>query len=155
MKRFLFYVSTIVIIIFLEIVFSKFSVFGLLFVIFIGLYRGSNSGCTAGFFIGLIEGVFSVTTFGVLSFSYSIVGYLSGRIPRRMDEENPVAQISVVFLGVIAAQIINLIIEVIFSGIPGVFSLFGLIFSVVLAPVLFFIFRKWWLLWFDRLEVER
>ena len=155
MKKLLFYFTTVIIIIFLEILFSKFSVFGLFFIIFIGLYRGSYSGCTVGFFIGIIDGVFFATTFGTLSFSYSIIGYLAGRLPKRIDEENPLAQISIVFLGVIVSQVINLIIEVIFTGIPGIFSIAWLIVPVIISPVFFLIFKKWWLFWFDRLDVER
>ena len=155
MKKLLFYFTTVIIIIFLEILFSKFSVFGLFFIIFIGLYRGSYSGCTVGFFIGLIEGVFFATTFGTLSFSYSIIGYLSGRLPKRIDEENPLAQISIVFLGVIVSQVINLIIEVLFTGIPGIFSITWLIVPVIISPVFFLIFKKWWLFWFNRLDVDR
>ncbi|MDO8734957.1 MAG: rod shape-determining protein MreD [Elusimicrobiota bacterium] len=155
MKKFLFYFITVVIIIFLEILFSKFSVFGLFFIIFIGLYRGSYSGCTVGFFIGLIEGVFFAATFGTLSFSYSIIGYLSGRLPKRIDEENPLAQISIVFLGAVVSQSINLIIEVLFTGIPGIFSITWIIVPVIISPVFFLIFKKWWLFWFNRLDVER
>ena len=155
MKKILFYFTTVIIIIFFEIIFSKFSVFGLLFIIFIGLYRGSYSGCTAGFVIGIIEGVFSTTTFGVLSFSYSIVGYLAGRIPKRMDEENPIAQISVALLGVVISQVISLIIEVLFTGIPGIFSLGWVFIPAILTPMFFLIFKKWWFLWFDKLNVER
>lgn len=129
--------------------------FGLLFIIFIGLYRGSYSGCTAGFVIGIIEGVFSATTFGVLGFSYSIVGYLTGRIPKRMDEENPIAQISVALLGVVISQVINLIIEVLFTGIPGIFSLGWVFIPVIFTPMFFLIFKKWWFLWFDKLNVDR
>ncbi|MBI5572930.1 MAG: rod shape-determining protein MreD [Elusimicrobia bacterium] len=155
MKKFLFYFITVVIIIFLEFLFSKFSVFGLFFIIFIGLYRGSYAGCTVGFFIGIIEGVFFAATFGVLSFSYSIIGYLSGRLPKRIDEENPFAQISIVFFGVVVANIINLIIEVLFTGIPGFFLILWLIVPVIISPVFFLIFKKWWLFWFDRLDVGR
>ncbi|HAX62020.1 MAG TPA: rod shape-determining protein MreD [Elusimicrobia bacterium] len=155
MKKFLFYFTSIVIIIFLEILFSKFSVFGIFFIIFIGLYRGSYSGCTVGFFIGLIEGVFFATTFGALSFSYSIIGYLSGRLPKRIDEENPLAQISIIFFGVVISDSINIIIEVLFTGIPGIFSIIWLIIPVIISPVFFLIFKKWWMLWFNRLDVER
>lgn len=155
MKKFLFYFITVVIIIFLEILFSKFSVFGLFFIIFIGLYRGSYAGCTVGFFIGFIEGVFFATTFGVLSFSYTIIGYLSGRIPKRIDEENPFTQISIVFLGIVVSNIINLIIEVLFTGVPGIFSILWLIVPVIVSPIFFLIFKRWWLFWFNRLDVER
>lgn len=155
MKKFLFYSGTVAIIIFFEILFSKFSVFGLLFIIFIGLYRGSYAGCTVGFFIGLIEGVFFTATFGVLSFSYSIIGYLSGRLPKRVDEENPLAQIFIVFGGVVVAGGINLIIEVLFTGIPGIFSISWIIIPIIISPVFFFIFKKWWFFWFKRLDVDR
>ena len=158
MKKILFYLTSVIIIIFVEILFSKISIFGLFFIIFIGLYRGSYPGCTVGFFIGLIDGVFFAATFGTLSFSYSIIGYLAGRIPKRIDEENPFNQISVIFFGVVVASIINSIIEVIFTGIAGIFSIASItwrIVPVIISPVFFLIFKKWWLLWFDRLDVER
>ncbi|MFH0947598.1 MAG: rod shape-determining protein MreD [Elusimicrobiota bacterium] len=158
MKKLLFYFTSVIIIIFFETLFSiqhSGTLFGLFFIIFIGLYKGSYTGCTLGFFIGLIEGVFSVTTFGTLSFSYSIIGYLAGRIPKRIDEENLFAQISIVFIGVVVYKIINLIIEVLFTGIPGIFSFGWLIIPVFFTPVFFLFFKKWWLFWFNRLNVDR
>ena len=161
MKKFLFYFTSVIIIIFFEILFSiphSGTVFGLFFIIFIGLYRGPYSGCTVGFFIGIIDGVFFAATFGTLSFSYSIIGYLSGRLPKRIDEENPFAQIFIVFLGVAVSNIISLIIEVLFTGIPGIFSIASitwLIIPAIISPAFFLIFKKWWLFWFDRLDVER
>jgi rod shape-determining protein MreD len=155
MRKFLFYFTTIIIIIFFEILFPVFSIFSLLFVAFIGLYKGSASGCTVGFFIGLVEGVFSASSFGVGSFSYSIVGYLIGRLSRRIDEDYSLVQISIVFLGVILSKVVSSIIEMLFTGLAGVFNLNWTIILVVLAPIFFIIFKKWWFLWFKRFGVER
>ncbi|MFH1540640.1 MAG: rod shape-determining protein MreD [Elusimicrobiota bacterium] len=158
MKKILFYFTTVAIIIFFESLFSILHseiLFGLFFTIFIGLYRGSRTGCTVGFFVGLIEGVFSATTFGVFSFSYSIIGYLSGCLPKRIDEENQFTQILIVFLGVIISKIVNSVIEVLLIGIPGTFSFRWIIIFIIFTPLFFLIFKKWWLLWFDNLDVER
>jgi rod shape-determining protein MreD len=154
MRKFIFYFTTLVILIFLEILFSKFSLFGIFFIIFIGLYRGSSSGCSVGFFIGLIEGVFSASSFGVSSFSYSITGYLAGRLPRRIDEGNSLAQIMVVFFGVILTKVINVIIEMIFTGIQGSLYFDWTAIFILAVPLFFSVFRKWWKLWFIKLDVD-
>ncbi|MBN1384960.1 MAG: rod shape-determining protein MreD [Elusimicrobia bacterium] len=155
MKRLLFYFISIIIIIFFEIIISKFSLFGIFFIIFIGLYRGTSAGCTVGFFIGLLEGIFSATSFGISSFSYSIIGYFAGRLPKRVDEENIFAQIIVVLLGVSLAKAINIILEMIFIGIRGSFY-FGLEFvAIILVPLFFKLFKIWWNVWFKQLDVER
>lgn len=138
-----------------EILFLKYSLIELIFIIFIGLYRGSATGSSVGFFMGLADGVFSTTAFGVSSFSYAITGYLAGRIPRRIDEENPLAQISIVFFGVIAAKTIGIIIEMIFTGNRSMFYIWWTAIFVVLAPMFFWIFKKWWIYWFRKLEVDR
>ncbi|MDD5687320.1 MAG: rod shape-determining protein MreD [Elusimicrobia bacterium] len=155
MKKPLFYFTSIIIIIISEILLSKFSFIGLIFIVFVGLYRGASVGCSVGFFIGLLEGVFSTTSFGVGSFSYSIVGYLAGHISRRIDEENPLAQIIIVFLTIILNWVISSIIETLFTGIQGLFYLDWKIVFVVLSPLYFWILKKWWFFWFKKLEVER
>ena len=58
-------------------------------------------------------------------------------------------------VGMVIFQIINLTVEVIFTGVPGFFSISWLIVPVFFTPIFFLIFKKWWLLWFDRLDVER
>ena len=155
MKKFIFYFVTLIIIIFLEIALSKFSLFGIFFVIFIGMHRGSSAGATFGFFTGLIEGVFSATSFGVCSFSYSLTGYLAGRLPERIDEGNPLVQIIIIFSGVILAKAVNIIMEMIFTGTRSSFYNVLTIVFVLFAPLFFKVFKFWWHLWFKKLEVER
>lgn len=155
MKRLLFYFISIVIIIFFEIILPKFSLFGIFFIIFIGLYRGASAGCTVGFIIGLFEGVFSATSFGVNSFSYSIVGYFAGRLPKRIDEGNILAQIIVVLVGVGLAKIINMIIEMIFIGLRGSFYLGIDFIGIILVPLFFRAFKMWWAVWFKYIDVDR
>ncbi|MEW6557636.1 MAG: rod shape-determining protein MreD [Elusimicrobiota bacterium] len=169
MKKFVFYVVSIVILIFGEILVSKFSVLGLLFVIFTGLYRGSATGSTVGFVIGIIEGVFFTTSFGVLSFCYAIIGYLAGRIPKRIDENNTIVIVALAFLAAIISKIISLVVEMIFSpsilnvfpgraGFTGTVGTIGFNWTViflVFTPVFFWVFKKWYLVWFRKLDVER
>ena len=158
MKKLLFYFTSIVLIIFFESIFPVQhcgTMLGIFFIIFIGLYNGSYAGCGVGFFIGIIDGVFSATTLGVCSFSYSIVGYLAGRLPKRIDENKPVTQIVVVLLGETISKAINLIIEVLFTGTYGIPSFGWHIITTILTPLFFLVFKKWWLLWFGRLDVER
>ena len=155
MKKILFYLTSIIIIIFLEILFSRISVLGLIFVIFIGLYRGSASGCSIGFIIGLVDGIFSASTFGIFSFSYAVIGYVAGRIAKRIDEENPLAQIIIVFLGILLNKVVSMILEMIFTANKGLFYIGWTTIFIVLTPLFFVIFKKWWFKWFKRLNVER
>ncbi|OGS33851.1 MAG: rod shape-determining protein MreD [Elusimicrobia bacterium RIFOXYC2_FULL_34_12] len=155
MKKIFFYFVSISVIIFSGILFSNTSLLGLIFIIFIGLYRGSATGSTIGFFLGLTDGIFASSTFGVLSFSYAVVGYVTGRLPGRIDEENPLAQIIIVFIGVIFSKIISIILEMIFTGNKGILGIGWEFIFVIFVPLFFTIFKKWWLLWFEKLTVER
>ena len=155
MKKLLFYFVTITIIVFFEFLIPRFSFLGLFFIVFVGLYRGSSAGCTIGFITGVVEGVFSIASLGISSFTYSLIGYLVGYIPLRIDETNPVIQILILFFSIVFVKIISGIIEIIFIGNRMPFHFDWTILLILLAPLVFWIFTKWWKIWFEKLVVKR
>ncbi len=158
MKKFLFYASSAVIFTFLGFVSPVFSFLPLIFVIFIGLYRGPSAGATAGFFFGLFNGIFAPAALGVDAFTYSAAGYLAGVIPDRVDENSPVVQIVVSFAAALLVSAAASLIEAVFSASgssAGIFRFGGPVFFTLLAPAVFFVFKKWRGFWFGELTAER
>ncbi|MGA1825790.1 MAG: rod shape-determining protein MreD [bacterium] len=64
----------------------------------VGLSRGSASGITFGFFVGLIQDAFSSGLFGAQSFSKAIWGYVSGRSVLKLDPRYPLVQLILISL---------------------------------------------------------
>jgi rod shape-determining protein MreD len=155
MKKLLFYAVSAAALIYLDLTCPRFPVFGFLFVVFIGLFKGSSAGCTLGFFIGLLEGIFSVSTFGVFSFSYPIVGYLSGIVPGRVDENSLIMQVIVSFVALIFMKAIGFCLGIFFPHAAGQAFSGAQLLVMLAAPAIFFVFGRWWALWFGGLTVER
>lgn len=61
-----------------------------------GLLRGSASGVTFGFFLGLIQDAFSSGLFGAQSFSKAIWGYASGRSVLKLNPGYPMVQLTLI-----------------------------------------------------------
>ena len=158
MKKILFFIVTVLIMTFLGFTFRIFSFIPLLFVVFTGLYRGSAAGCTAGFILGIFNGIFSTTVLGVDSFTYSAAGFLAGAIPDRVDENSAFFQIVISSASVFFAVVMSSVIEVIFisSGNPLDFIHFDTsALLTIFSPAVFIILKKWWGLWFGKLVAER
>jgi len=158
MKKILFYITSVIIIIFFGFSLPVFSFFPLFFVIFVGLYKGSTAGCTVGFFLGLFNGIFSTAMMGIDGFTYSIVGYLAGILPDRIDENNILIQIAISLISVILVGIMTSIIEILFISTGNPLRLLHFDKSVlltILSPAMFFVFKKWWKMWFGKLITER
>jgi len=158
MKKILFYITSVLLITFFGFSLPIYSFFPLFFVVFTGLYKGSAAGCTAGFILGLFNGIFSTAMFGIDGFTYSVVGYLAGIIPDRIDEGSILIQIVVSLISVIFVGIMTSIMEMLFNRSGDLLMLLHLDKSVLLAllsPVVFYILKKWWGIWFGKLVAER
>jgi rod shape-determining protein MreD len=61
-----------------------FNIFGLV-VIYFGIKRGDIFGACLGAGFGLLQDTFTLGVFGVAGLSKTIIGFLAGYIPRRID----------------------------------------------------------------------
>lgn len=61
-----------------------FNIFGLV-VIYFGIKRGEIFGAFLGAGLGLIQDSFTLGVFGVAGLSKTIIGFISGYVPRRID----------------------------------------------------------------------
>lgn len=155
MKNIFFYFFTIVLIIILEFLVPWFNSFGLVFVIFIGMFKGPSAGTTLGFFMGLLYGIFTSGGPGIHSFSYALVGFFAGLIPSRIDENNPIIQVMAVGIGMIFASIVSMSLELIFTKHPVWFEFDWSLGFSLFAPLVFWCLSKWWSVWFGPLYVDR
>jgi len=155
MKKFFAYLILLVLLIVFETKVLPFiRIFGLIpdivlvLVVFLGLRQGAVPGATAGFFIGLLQDAFAVYPFGAGALAKTLAGFICGRWCKGViDEKNPYVQMIIVGVaGVVVYAIVALCSSIFsISGASG-FSGFNLLIYVLLnaliAPPLFFLFRK-------------
>lgn len=161
LKRLIFYCTTFVAGICLQVMWpldlSPFGVsphFLLIATIYLALIRGAMIGEMFGFFWGLSADGMSVELFGSQAFLLTLVGYISGKLNRQLDESKPWAQFVFVFL----------ISILYFVGLYGMYHIFtepgrriGVtslilhpVINALLAPIIFLILRLWVQLWFPK-----
>jgi len=112
-----------------------------------GLFQGSVMGESLGFSWGLALDAMGTTAFGTQGFILCLIGYLSGRISRRVNAEEPVSQMVFGFLGTAVYFVCFHYLTRMFGGIGQSLS-FGLVLSVMVMNVLLapfvFSFMNWW-----------
>ena len=120
----------------------------LVLVVFLGLRQGAVTGATTGFFIGLLQDAFAVYPFGAGALAKTLIGFVCGRWCKGViDERNPYAQMIIVGVAGAVIYAVVALCSSIFSvsGASG-FSWFNLLIYVLInalvAPPLFFLFRK-------------
>ena len=123
--------------------------FILMFVVYTALNKGIMKGQLAGFFYGLTWDVLSNDIFGVKTLSFTIAGYLAGSFNKKLNKNQPLTQIIVMFVGIIITKLIVNIVYVIMpvSEMVAVqnfelsfWSLFNIFINIVLVPVIFKVF---------------
>lgn len=128
--------------------------FLLLATIYMGVRHGSWAGLWTGFFWGMLADVASISVFGAQTFMLTLIGYSVGRMQGKVDEEKPVAQVSLV-LACSAAFLAGLyFFESFFGGLSQRFSWRDIflqpIYNAVAAPILFMGLEIWHRLWRSR-----
>lgn len=118
--------------------------FILIYIVYIGLNKGSIKGELTGFFYGLIWDILSTDILGIRTLTFTISGYLSGRFNKNLDKAQPLTQIIVMFLSLLIVQfgtsIIYLIVhtETDYPYFEITYSTwFQIICNIVLTPILF------------------
>lgn len=91
--------AAILILFFLEVtLFDKLRIFGmrpeilLIATVFFGFHFGIIYGIEAGIVSGILKDIFSISTFGINTFSFLFIGFLSGYLKDKLFKENFVTQ---------------------------------------------------------------
>lgn len=144
-----FWILTVLIVFVAQITFSNFiAVRGsfpnlmLLTVIFFGLYRGPVTGEILGFALGLLADSASISIFGSQTFMFTLIGFISGRLQGKINEEKPIAQMSLVFFMSLLYVAGLALLESLFGGSWERFragtSLYQTLYSTLISPLVFF-----------------
>ena len=106
-----------------------------------GLLRGSSSGLTVGFFLGLIQDSFSGGLFGSQAFSKTIWGYLSGMSVSQLDPKQPVVQLMLIFVFSLGDALLVYFIHRIFVSSAPLFN--GIILIVMIIGQIIYNLALW------------
>lgn len=158
MKRFLFALSTLMAVYFLDLLCNRYLiVFGVrpnvifLFVLAIGFVRGPLMAESLGFFWGLFTDAAGVNLFGLHMFLLPLAGYIAGSLRRRVASERPAAQVAIALIGTVAYVLIS-------YGLLDAFDIavsrsmvkpivLGSFFNVLLVTAVFWIVERWIYIW--------
>jgi rod shape-determining protein MreD len=155
-KTIFFYFVTLFLSLLLQIGFrnllSKFTPnFLLLTVVSISLFRGVFVGEFFGFALGLLSDTLSLNPFGSQAFLYTLVGYLVGRQNGKIDADNSVAQVVLVFLVTLFYLFGLFLLITFFSSAEKKLILFPeLILNIGFAVPFFWLMKEWFNLWSPR-----
>jgi rod shape-determining protein MreD len=118
----------------------------LLGLLFIGLKRGSLAGQTLGFAWGITWDVLAVDLFGSHALLFTLIGYLSGKFARKLDESKVVTQMTIAGFGSIFFWIGMDLTRMIFGDTVTVLrfdyiTMLQIPYNMILAPLIFGIGR--------------
>ena len=163
MKRSLFYIITLLAVLWIQMVTNYFSGASglsanvvLIVVLYFGLSRGPLAGETMGFFWGLLIDASSLGLLGLHAVLYAGAGFLAGVLRRQLDE-NKVWTQTIFTLGISFIYVILFfVLDRVFSMSPHPLSLSMAaqpFVNAVVAPVFFWLMQRWSELW-DLLPLE-
>ena len=131
--------------------------FFLLSTVFFAIRGGPVVGEVLGFVWGMLSDVTSISLFGSQTFMLTLVGYLVGRLERKVDEENTSAQMVLVLLMSLLNLSGLLFLETLFGGVTQRFrdksAALVPLYSTFLSPVLFWALLQW-SLFFRRADLK-
>ena len=123
--------------------------------VFVGLLKGVALGQISGFTLGIFSDTFLIGLFGANAFCYTLSGFISGLMKKKLDASQPKAQMLFMFFISFFYSVSFLVINSVFSSETNEFSMKNLwllpIVNAVFAPLIFALFRKWIFLWFPEL----
>jgi rod shape-determining protein MreD len=120
----------------------------LILVVFNGIFNGSFFGMIFGFFSGLMLDILSWPMMGFYSFIYTIIGYSTALVEKRIDIENPLVSSIFITLQYLFKCIIFLFAGLIFLSQGDVANFFKnqfliqAVYTILLAIPVFLIYRK-------------
>lgn len=121
--------------------------FLLLSTVFFAIRGGPVTGEILGFTWGMLSDIASTSVFGSQAFMLTFLGFLAGKLERKVDEDKYSAQMALVFI-MSAANLLGLaFLESLFGGAPQRFKdksvILGPFYSTLLCPVVFWGLLKW------------
>ena len=143
--------ATLFALLFLELaLFGYLRIFGsrpellLIATVFFGFNFGISRGAEVGFVSGVLKDLFSVTDFGVNTFSFLLVGILAGAIKNKVVKENFVTQaiLSALFVYVTSGVYFFYLGEITGAQVDAIFwktAFYKMLYTGCMAPFLFFI----------------
>ena len=78
--------------------------------VLLGYLRGATIGTVGGFFVGLAQDLTNPAFLGLNALTKSLLGYASGSMREQLNASNPVAQAAVLFVAVLAHDLVYLTI---------------------------------------------
>ncbi|MDR1417814.1 MAG: rod shape-determining protein MreD [Endomicrobium sp.] len=157
MRKYIFYFFIYIVFCLLQFCFSQYlNIFGiypnfiLIFVVCIGLLKGSFNAELIGFLFGLTWDIFSTDIFATRALLFTILGYCSGKLRKNFDEDSIIFQCFVVLAASLAYNLgvyfINYItihdILVYNLGITLVRSISKTLINVIVTPCVFSVLRR-------------
>ncbi len=122
----------------------------LLATVFFSLQLGSMRGQWVGFILGLLADVASISILGSQTFMYTLIGNLVGRLHGQIDEEKPIAQMTLVFAASSLYFVGLLAFESFFTGSVVRFgsraTFFQPLYTTFMGPIVFWILSRWCLI---------
>ncbi len=119
----------------------------LLGTVFFSLQLGSMQGQWVGFILGLLADVASISILGSQTFMFTLIGNLVGRLHGQIDEEKPIAQMTLVFSASVLYFAGLLMFENFFTGSATRFgsraTFFQPLYTTLMGPVVFWVLGRW------------
>ena len=146
--------AVIFLLFYLEIaVFDKLRIFGvrpellLIATFFFGFHFGILRGMEAGIVSGLLKDIFSLSSFGINTFSFLLMGFVSGFLKNKLVRENFITQFFLAALSVLVISVVYFLYlnQIVKSAISREFwkaSLYKGLYTGCMAPFLFFILTR-------------
>ncbi len=113
----------------------------LIIIVYLGLVRGSNSGCVSGFFFGLVEDVSSGMDLGSNALTKTIIGFFCGRSGKRLYTQSLFSQILCVGIGTVVDTILLFSIN---GFIPNWKNIvfYKTFYNIICCPFIVLLFRQ-------------
>ncbi|MFA5974990.1 MAG: rod shape-determining protein MreD [Elusimicrobiota bacterium] len=157
MKRFLFYVLTIWLVLWAQVLHnhylggSRFSVdLILIVVLYFGLLRGPVTGQVMGFVWGLLIDASSLGVMGLHGLLYALAGYGAGMLRRQLDESKAFTQVILTFAVSVCYTGLYLVLDHLFAtttrSMGWQLAVQPLV-NAFLAPIFFWSVHAWVELW--------
>ncbi len=157
MKRFLFFILTLMLVSVLQIsIFSNITVMNmhpdlfLILSIYFGMMKGKRDGMNFGFFGGLLEDIFILGPFGANAVSYTIFGFISGEIKGKVIGDSIVPQSIIIFLFSLVHYVVVYFLRLIFYTKMPFSPVEWIIYAGyngIIGPLIFIFLSLWVRLW--------
>ncbi len=112
----------------------------LIIVVWLGLVKGPDTGCSSGFFFGLFEDVYSYMNLGSNALTKTIIGFFCGFSGKNLYTQSLFSHI----LCVTAASVVDKLILFGINGfVPGWKNLiiYGTLYNILCCPIVVSVFR--------------